>query len=69
MTNPLDGPVEDHLLLQAIDMSDMFCADGTCSAVIGNILAYIDNNHITAAYSRTLAPELDVQLGRATRWW
>lgn len=68
-TNPLDGLVDYHTLLQTIDMTDMYCVDWTCSAVIGNILAYIDNNHITAAYSRTLAPELDTRLGRVTGWW
>ena len=68
-TNPLEGPVAEYPLLQTIDMSDLFCVDGTCSTVIGNILAYIDDNHITAAYSRTLSSALDVRLGNAMGWW
>ncbi|MHA7284826.1 acyltransferase family protein [Arthrobacter sp. MDT3-44] len=37
-----------------VDLSDAFCADGRCPAVIEGILVYRDNNHITATYARTL---------------
>jgi len=68
-SNPLEELVDYYALLHTIDMTDLFCADWTCPAVIGNVLAYIDDNHLTAAYSRTLAPELDVRLGKVTGWW
>ncbi|MDN4478093.1 acyltransferase family protein [Demequina sp. SYSU T00039] len=42
-----------------IDMSDVYCADGTCDAVIGSVVAYRpDGHHLTATFARTLAPRL-----------
>jgi hypothetical protein len=42
-----------------IDLSDLYCDKEQCHAVIGNILVYRDNHHITDAYGKTLAPYLD----------
>jgi heme/copper-type cytochrome/quinol oxidase subunit 4 len=39
-----------------------FCNDSTCSAVVGNTIAWEKTGHITKAYSVTLAPYLDRQL-------
>ncbi|WP_167550814.1 acyltransferase family protein [Cryobacterium arcticum] len=44
-----------------IDLSDEFCIDGYCPAVVGSILVYADNNHTTASFMQTLT----VPLGRA----
>ncbi|HVV36849.1 MAG TPA: acyltransferase family protein [Acidimicrobiales bacterium] len=41
-----------------VDPEDWFCYHATCPAVIGSTPVYWDGIHITAAYSRTLAPEL-----------
>ncbi|MCF3942682.1 acyltransferase family protein [Oceanobacillus alkalisoli] len=38
------------------DFTDRFCEDGSCKAVVGNVLVYTDSHHITATYSSTLAP-------------
>lgn len=40
------------------DLSDYFCDDDSCRAVIGNILVYRDDHHLTASYVRTLAAPL-----------
>jgi len=46
------------------DLTDLFC--GTrCPSVIGNVLVYEDFSHITATYSRTLAPALEPYLNRS----
>ncbi|MGB5946668.1 acyltransferase family protein [Paenisporosarcina sp.] len=47
------------------DMSEYFCDDDTCKPVIGNVLVYRDLHHITATYSRTLAPALEKHLMKA----
>lgn len=39
-------------------VSPRFCAQGTCPAVIGNVLVYRDEQHLTATYVRTLADEI-----------
>ncbi len=47
------------------DLSDYFCNDDTCPAVIGNVIVYRDDNHLTTAYAKTLAPVLKPQLEEA----
>ena len=45
-----------------VDMNEYVCPSGLCSAVIGNILVWRDRHHLTASYSRSLAPFLDDKL-------
>ncbi|MFD3684297.1 acyltransferase family protein [Nocardiopsis sp. NPDC058631] len=52
---------EAHL----IDLSDRFCVDGACPAVIGNVMVYRDAGHITQTYIRLLADDLGSRLDRA----
>ena len=47
-----------------IDMTKYFCRDQKCPAIIGHVFAYRDKNHMTATYSRTLAPFLWQRLGK-----
>ncbi|MEV4638559.1 acyltransferase family protein [Actinoplanes sp. NPDC049548] len=45
-----------------IDPTPWFCTATTCPPVVGNLLVYRDQHHVTTAYSRLLAPELAAQL-------
>jgi hypothetical protein len=45
-----------------VDAVPALCPGDRCPAVIGDVLVYRDNNHITATYSRTLGPWLSRQL-------
>ena len=52
------NPVEGLLPLagfHSIDLTDLFCRDGVCPGVIGNIYVYLDDNHITKSYVESLA--------------
>lgn len=51
--------ISGHRLL---DFTDMFCRDGRCPPIIGNVFVYRDSHHITASYMRTLAPVLAQRL-------
>jgi hypothetical protein len=51
--------------VQFIDMTPYFCDGRKCPPVIGNVIVYRDDSHITAAYSRTLAPMLARKLQSA----
>ena len=51
-----------------VDFSDYFCADGVCPPVIGNVLVYLDDNHVTATYLETLAPQMEQELSAALGW-
>jgi peptidoglycan/LPS O-acetylase OafA/YrhL len=41
-----------------IDMTDALCTATECPAVIGNVVVWRDRHHLTATYSRMLAPLL-----------
>ncbi len=41
-----------------VDLSAAYCTDDRCPLVIGHVLAYRDQTHITATFSTTLAPYL-----------
>lgn len=45
-----------------IDLTDYLCNAATCPAVIGSTLVYSDEHHLTATFSRELAPVLQQQL-------
>jgi hypothetical protein len=45
-----------------IDPVPWFCGLSTCPVVVGNILVYYDNSHMTATYARLIAPILGEQL-------
>lgn len=42
--------------VKVLDFSDQFCVDGTCPAVVGNVLIYRDKHHISDTYMHTLIP-------------
>lgn len=44
--------------IAAVDLHQYFCGDDTCPVVIGGVIVYRDAHHMTATYSKTLAPFL-----------
>ncbi|AJD92171.1 hypothetical protein JMA_28540 [Jeotgalibacillus malaysiensis] len=47
------------------DMSDYFCDEETCHAVIGNVIVYRDKHHISTLYSETMGEGLTEHLKKA----
>lgn len=39
-----------------LDLTDYFCSDGTCPAVVGGVPVYVDADHVNRVYSLTLVP-------------
>ncbi|MDG5472325.1 acyltransferase family protein [Jeotgalibacillus sp. ET6] len=39
-----------------MDLTDYFCDEEYCYYVVGNVITHFDSNHLTATFSRTLAP-------------
>lgn len=59
---PFDGSREAAAQLsnvKVIDLTDFYCDDTKCPAVIGNVIVYRDDNHITRTWAKTLAPHLN----------
>ncbi|WP_052273845.1 acyltransferase family protein [Arthrobacter sp. L77] len=42
--------------IRVIDLSDRFCPDDTCYAVIGGLHVYFDRDHVARSYVRSLIP-------------
>lgn len=45
-----------------LDLTDLFCKDGTCRSAIGGILVYRDGQHVIDIYARSMAPVLAERL-------
>ncbi|WP_284234477.1 SGNH hydrolase domain-containing protein [Arenivirga flava] len=46
----------ENPMVTGMDLTALICFDGTCPPVIGGILTYIDDNHLTRAYIETMTP-------------
>lgn len=51
-----------------VDLSDFFCTETTCPPVVGNVLVYMDDNHVSDTYMATLAPIVQQKLLDALGW-
>ncbi|MEU8419161.1 acyltransferase family protein [Amycolatopsis japonica] len=51
-----------------LDFSDYFCGRGLCRPVVGNVLVYMDDNHVTASFMTTLSPVLERGMISALSW-
>ncbi|WP_260850624.1 acyltransferase family protein [Kocuria marina] len=56
--DPLGEVAAREPAITEVDMNDLICPDGTCSPVIGNLIVYWDNNHITPNYIRSMSSML-----------
>jgi hypothetical protein len=50
---------------QYADLTELFCTTSRCPVIVGNAMVYLDWNHITADYSRELAPVMGALADRA----
>lgn len=51
-----------------MDLTSSFCYEFVCPAVIGNVIVYKDDNHVTATYMKTLQPIFERDFLAATGW-
>jgi hypothetical protein len=51
-----------------LDFTDYFCGVDVCPATVGNVLVYMDDNHVTATFLTTLSPIVDKQMSAALKW-
>lgn len=51
-----------------LDLSDQLCGAVHCPAEIGNVLVYMDDNHLTAAYAATMAPAVERHVAVTLGW-
>lgn len=58
-------PLLDDPRVHLVDLTEYFCRDGVCSGVIGGLPVYYDQDHVSASYSRSLAPMIGAKLSTA----
>jgi peptidoglycan/LPS O-acetylase OafA/YrhL len=51
-----------------LDLSDQLCDAVQCPAEIGNVLVYMDDNHLTATYAATMAHAVEQQMADSLGW-
>lgn len=44
------------------DLTDLFCTATRCPIIVGNILVFRDDNHLTSSYAQWLAPVLSAEI-------
>ena len=49
------------------DFTDLYCLPDVCPPAIGNVLVYLDDNHVSASFARTMAPAIAAEMDRALR--
>lgn len=48
-----------------LDLADAVCEPDFCPAAIGNVLVYLDDNHLSASYSTSMAPLVEAEVRAA----
>ncbi|MBT2586529.1 acyltransferase family protein [Arthrobacter sp. ISL-95] len=61
-SNPLEQLEGIFTGLTILDMTDLICDGQTCPGIVGNVYVYLDDNHLTKTYARTMTETL------AQRW-
>lgn len=51
-----------------LDFTNYFCTEELCPPVIGNVLLYMDDNHVTATYMTTMSPVVEQALLSTLGW-
>lgn len=51
-----------------LDTADLLCDAVRCPAEVGNVLVYMDDNHVSGTFAATLAPVIDQKLRNALGW-
>jgi peptidoglycan/LPS O-acetylase OafA/YrhL len=50
-----------------VNVSKYICTPATCAAIVGNLLVYRDDNHMTTSFTKWLAPALASEFDAATK--
>jgi hypothetical protein len=61
----LEREIAGELNVPFMETTDWFCTPETCPVVVGNLLVYRDNSHMTTSYAISLAPTLLTALSSA----
>jgi peptidoglycan/LPS O-acetylase OafA/YrhL len=63
----MDAAGDESSPTPIVDISDYLCSDDTCHAVIGGLIVYFDDNHLSYTFGQSLAPYLGAAIDEALR--
>ncbi|MGR0158866.1 acyltransferase family protein [Paenarthrobacter nitroguajacolicus] len=66
--SPFDAVTGKYQDLSLVDMTDLICPETYCPPVIGNTFVYLDDNHLTKSYVKSMSDMLDERWFAATGW-
>jgi hypothetical protein len=52
-----------------LDTARLLCDADECPPVVGNVYVYMDANHVSGSYARTMAEAAEPELRRLIPWW
>ena len=61
-----EAPVPPNVAF--LDLADHICTETVCPPEIGNVIVYLDDNHLSASYARTLGPIVSLEFPAALGW-
>ena len=67
--DPLARAVEEVPEVAYLDTSGLLCEAEACSPVVGNVYVYMDSNHVSGTYVRSMAAAAEPELRRLIPWW
>ncbi len=67
-SNPLEQLEGAFTGLSILDMTDLICDGASCPGIIGNVYVYLDDNHLSASYTRSMTAMLSERWLAATGW-
>lgn len=63
--DPMVSAIAQLPAVSLVDTTNVFCGPKTCHTVIGGLVVYFDDAHMTATFSRTMAPIIGAALVKA----
>jgi SGNH domain (fused to AT3 domains) len=67
--DPLGEAVRQVPGTTALDVSALLCTPDRCPPVVGGVFVYMDDNHVSDTYVRTMAEAVEPELRRLIPWW
>ncbi|WP_258058908.1 acyltransferase family protein [Arthrobacter sp. B1805] len=67
-SSPLAAVADRMPGLEHLDLTDLVCAEGTCSGIVGNVRVYMDRDHLSRTYVETTVPVFEERLKAALGW-
>lgn len=66
--SPVDAITDSLPGTKFLDFTNYFCDETYCPAVVGNVIVYKDDNHVTRTFMKTLTPFFEQEFLAATGW-